>query len=248
MPDGTIVFASPGPGGMHDIVARAPDGATTTMLGGPEDDLPDTVADGAVLYHRAVTDGIEVRRHVAGVPDVRLATITSDAAGANAVRCAGDRTSPCVVEEVQGSHARYLRFDPVTGARGDEIYRAPLTGRFMRSMSLSPDGATLALVDGSSTVTMVELDGGAVSRHDTGPGTELQSVTWASDGDSVLVTAIGGGRHLFNVFRMTPDGASRNVLDSNFRWFWRAQESPDGKRVAIQGRDILLDIWLAEGL
>ena len=241
-----VVAAAAGDGG-HDVVAVAVDGTVTTLVGGPGDDLPDTVVDGAVLYHRAVGATTELWRHG---PDGerRLAEVTSAAAAANLVRCAGDRTRPCVLEELRGSALHYLLIDPGTGARGPEVYRAPLTGRFLRSHALSPDGQTLAVVDGASAVTTVAVATGATTRHELRPGAEAQSIAWAADGASLLVTAFSGGDELFNLIRLGLDGRRRTAASSNYRWFWRAHEAPTGDAVAVQARDLELDIWLVEGL
>jgi hypothetical protein len=162
------------------------------------------------------------------------------------VRCAGDRIAPCVIEDVVGSDARYRRFDPVTGAIGDVWYRAPLTGRYLRGMALSPDGTRLALVDGGSAATIVDAEG-ATSRLDAGAGTELDSVAWAHDGVSLLVTGLGGGPRLFRLLRLAPGATPVLVDDSSQRSPWRAEEAPDGARLAIQGHDLVLDLWLVDG-
>ena len=253
-PAGGIVFAIASAAGDHDVVERAADGTVRALVGGPADDLPDTIVDGAVLYHRGTAAALEVWRHDpgdGGAPgrDLHLTTITSDAAAANVVRCAGDRTAPCVIEEVQGDEAIYSRFDPATGARGDVVHRSRLTTRFNRSMAVSPDGAHLALVDNTSTVTTIALGGGQVTQREVRRGAELQSVTWSADGTRMWITAFGGGRKLFNLFRLDRDETRASVEeDDDIRWFWRPQESPDGKQIAIQGRDIVLDIWLVDGL
>jgi hypothetical protein len=254
-PGGGVVFAVPAAAGGHDVVERAGDGTVRTLVAGAADDLPDTVVDGAVLFHRGSAASLEIWRHDSPSvehPDGRnlhLTTITSDAAAANVVRCAGDRTTPCVLEEVMGDEAVYSRFDPSTGARGDIVYRTRLTGRFSRNMALSPDGAVLALVDGSSVLTTVALEGGAVIQREIRRAAELQSVSWTRDGAAIWITAFGGGRHLFNLMRLPRDGTkAESEEEDDTRWLWRAQESPDGTQIALQGRDILLDAWLLEGL
>jgi hypothetical protein len=141
----------------------------------------------------------------------------------------------------------YRRFDVVTGARGEELYHAAAE-RFVRSMAVSPDGATLAVVDGSNVVTLVALAGGRVSQEAIAPSARATSVSWARDGASVLVSVLDGGDDLASVIRLVPGGARQLILHGNHLVYGRVHEVPVGDAVAVQMRELALDAWLVEGL
>jgi hypothetical protein len=90
------------------------------------------------------------------------------------------------------------------------------------------------------------LAGGAATARDLGANVEPRAIAWAADGASVLVSANGGGDELFNVYRVAGGAAPRAILESDHRRFFRAAESPDGRRLAVHVRDLALDLWLLE--
>jgi hypothetical protein len=233
--DGRLVHATDG-----NVVASVPFGASTVLTAGS----PDAVAGDAVVYHR----GTAIRSvAVAGGGDRALAELAAAGAG-DVVRCAGDRAPPCVIAEVDHTGVRYVRFDPATGARGGELHRVPQGQRLTRSMAVSPDGATLAVVDGSPAVTLIALDGGRAEREQLAPSTEAVEVSWSHDGASLLVSVLGGGDARASVIRLWRSGRRQLLLHSDQIWYDRVREAPGGSYVAIQTRELTLDAWLIEGL
>jgi hypothetical protein len=236
--DGNVVASLPF-GGATVLSAGVPLGAATVLAAG----RPDAVAGDAVVYHR----GTSVRRvAVAGSDDRALADVAVDPGG-DAVRCAGDREPPCVIAATDRTGVRYLRFDPATGARGDELYRAAPGQRLARSIAVSPDGATLAVVDGSSVVTLIARDG-SVRRESLARSAEAIGVSWSHDGASLLIGMLGGGDDRTSVIRLWPGGEHHVLLHGDHVRYDRVREAPGGEYTALQTREVALDAWLIEGL
>jgi hypothetical protein len=78
------------------------------------------------------------------------------------------------------------------------------------------------------------------------PGADLQSVSWSADGRELLVTCLGWRGHLFAALRVSLSGAVEPIEISNQRWYWRAQESLDGKRVALVAADFATDLGMMD--
>jgi len=177
-----------------------------------------------------------------------LTTVAADAAGNNLIRCAGDRGPPCALERVQSGRVAWTEIDPTTGAAGAQLHEAPLSGRFGRSAALSPDGQTLAVVDGGDAVAFVER-GHPARTVSVGRGAELYSVAFAHDGRSVLVTALGHKGYIFNLIRVALDGTVDDTLDNQWEHFYfRASESRDGRRLAVDTQEFMLAIWRIDGI
>jgi serine/threonine-protein kinase len=233
--EGRLVHAADG-----EVVVRPADEPATPLAAGS----PDTVVGGRVIYHR----GTAIRAvNVAGGGDRALAELAAAPSG-DLVRCAGDRAPPCVIAELDRQAVRYRRFDPETGALGDEVYRAALGQRFARAMAVSPDGATLAVVDGSSTVTLVALGGGRVDGEALPHGAAAVEVSWSCDGASLLVSVLDGGEDRASVIRLWPRGARQLLLHSDQVRYGRVHETLVDRAVAIETREVAFDAWLIDGL
>ena len=156
-----------------------------------------------------------------------------------------------MLAQVEPTGVRYLRFDPVTGARGDELLRAGGGRRSIHAMAVAPDGGTLAVVDGSNVVTLVGLGGGraggSIDRERLAPSAKAVAVSWSRDGASLLVSALAGGDDRASVIRLWPGGSRQLLLHSDRIRYGRVHEAPVGDGVAIETRELALDAWLIDG-
>jgi hypothetical protein len=166
----------------------------------------------------------------------------------NPIRCAGERAKPCVIEQVVGDQARYSQLWPMSG----EIAKHPIAEvaigpRQHRNHAVSPDGETLALVDGRAVVRLVELDTGKPRDLVVGGGIEIQSVSWSRDGRAVFVTGILYRGHNFAALRVGLDGEVTPIELGWDLWCWRIHEHRDG-RLATIGLQLQFDVAMLEGL
>jgi hypothetical protein len=224
-----------------DVVIHQPRSPATALAAGS----PDTLIGDMVIYHR----GPAIRAvGVDGDGDRKLIELAAAPPDGDLVRCAGERASPCVIAEIDRTAARYRRFDPITAAVGDEVHRTALGPRFVHGMAVSPDGSTLAVVDGASAVTLVALGGGRTARESLARSAEAVAVSWSRDGASLFVAVLAGGDDRASVIRLWPGGQRQLLLHSDQLRYGRAHEAPLGNRVAVQTRELALDAWLIEGL
>jgi protein kinase-like protein len=230
--DGRLVHAAD-----RELVVRAPRGPAHVLVAG--DAVPESIVGDAVVYNR---DGALRRVTIAGGDDRPLVGLRRPAP----VRCAGDRAQPCVLAEPAVDGVHYVRFDPAIGELGEELYHAP-SGRFARAVAVSPDGARLAIADGTNVVTVVTLAGGS-ARESLAPSARVVNVSWARDGGSLLVSVLDGGDDRASVFRLVPGGPRQLLLHANHLVYGRICEAPAGDAVALQTRELALDAWLVEGL
>ncbi len=236
-------------GGNLDIVAHPPGDPPALWMSGADDEMPDTLVDGAVIFQRgAGRTSMGLWRSSAPGDARLLAEVPAAGMAANAVRCAGDRRPPCVLETVDRGQVRYALFDAASGARGHEIAAIPARGYYMRSMAVSPDGRTLAVVRGGDSIALFDIDGGARRELAVAGLSDLQSVSWSADGRDLLVSAFGWRGRLFAALRVALDGTVRPIETSQQRWYWRPQESLDGTRVATVAVDFAIDLAMLDGL
>jgi serine/threonine-protein kinase len=191
-------------------------------------DTPDSVVDDGVVIQRVAGDALEVRHATAeGAVGPVLATVARRGAAANVTRCAGDRTLPCVIEVPDTRVVRYRLLDPTTGP-GRVIAEVPRGNYFLRSHAVSPDGATLAIVDGTADVHLVSMADGARRELPIGSGVMPQSAVWSADGTELLVTAINFRGNSFAAIAVALDGTIRTIGADDALWRWRLQPGPGG--------------------
>jgi serine/threonine protein kinase len=238
--------------GNFDIVAHPPGEPPALWMSGEGDEMPDTLVDGALLFQRRPGQGgdgtVDLWRSSAPGDAERMTSVPAAGMAANALRCAGDRRAPCVIEEVEGGQARYALFDPVRGARGRAIASVPARGHYQRNMALAPDGETLAVVTGGGAVALFDVASGSRRDLTVAGMSALQSVSWSTDGRQLLVTGVGWRGHLFAALRVGLDGSVTPIEASHDRWYWRPQESPDGSSVALVATDFAIDLAVLEGI
>ncbi len=114
---------------------------------------------------------------------------------------------------------------PTREAGGPTYRQATFTGR-AAAPALSPDGRSIAYVDGDSSLFVQDIAGGHPLR--ILQGTRIVHVEWSPDGSELLVTHFGLDSTLPRVFVVSRlGGPPRQLPGGGFaRW------SPDGARVA----------------
>jgi hypothetical protein len=258
--DGRVVFAAGEPGKLR--VARARPGRDLEYWPGTKegDEVPHSVVGDSVIVHRIDAKAAKDRRVVIERIGPRgeraeLARIHADTAG-TPVRCAGDRSAPCVISEQRGNQVAFRELDPERGALGDVIHQRPVGERYKCDLALSLDGARLAIVEGQSEVTLFDRATSTSKSWVASPDAALQSVGFSAGGD-LWATSIGFRGRMFGLMEFPRDdkGGVKKTASSRgrpgedvLRWFWRPSPSPDGARVAVTVREFRLHIAQLTGL
>jgi predicted Ser/Thr protein kinase len=257
--DARVVFLAGEPGDER-VVRGAPGEVPVPWPGTLAGDVPDTLVDDGVIVHRidaaartvaiALVDRAGARKELARLPLDKI-----DASG-TPVRCAGDRTAPCLLEERTGGEVSYVRFDPATGALGDRVHARGVREPAQRSAALSPDGTQLAIVDGGDQVTVIDVATLEPRLLPAGAGAELRSLAFDAAGNLWVTGAAYRGR-LFGVLKFDRLASGRmstmalgegGLRGDALRMAWRPSVSPDGKRVALSTRELRPELWRADGL
>ncbi len=255
--DGHLVFAL----GEPAQVVRAVPGRGAEPWPGSRAwvDIPDTVDGDSVIAHRrepAPPGEVVVERIDPAGRRTELARLPGDRAADTPVRCAGDRAPPCVLQEITGGNVRWVEIDPVTGARGRVLHSRGLGDRGPRDAALSVDGKTLAIVEGTSEVIVVDPAAGTARSYPAGGDAALVSATFGPTGD-IWATSVGFHGHRFGVmvFEVRPRSneywaaASRGSPSQlALSAAWRPTVSPDGSQLAIAVREHHTRIVRVQGL
>jgi len=134
--------------------------------------------------------------------------------------------------------------------RGLASQRAVQVGHFSRAMSLSPDGATVAL-GGVSRICLVDYRTGAIRQRLFGHGQEITGVTFSPDGGTLASCSMDGTIKLWNLrtmqevctipFDVKPAlGKELGVQGVSF--------APDGNSLWAFSRSGILKFWRAATL
>jgi len=154
----------------------------------------------------------------------------------------------CLLSRIEGDELVFERFDPSAPHPTPEpALRLPRPASY-HDWDLTDDGATLALVEGGTDVTILELDHPDERRvlapFQTG---RLLSVVW--DGDrSVIVAALHVDGDRYSIHRITLDGAATTMLRSTHTYFAHPVPSDDGARLVFAQQNYDIDVWRLEGL
>jgi len=224
-------------------------------------DIPDTVAGDSVIAHRVEPSApppgeVVVERIDPAGGRTELARLPGDRAADAPVRCAGDRAPPCVLQEITGGDVCWVEIDPATGARGRVLHSRGLGDRGQRDAAPSAAGKTLAIVEGTSEVIVVDPAAGTARSVAAGGDAALTSATFGSTGD-LWATSDGFHGHRFGVmeFELRPRSgeywmaASRGSLSQlALSAVWRPTVSPDGSQLAIAVREHHTRIVRVQGL
>jgi predicted Ser/Thr protein kinase len=255
--DGHLVFARGEPA---QVVRAVPGRGAEPWPGSRAGvDIPDTVAgDSVIAHHRepAPPGEVVVERIDPDGRRTELARLPGDRAADTPVRCAGDRAPPCMLMEITGGDVRWVEIDPATGARGRVLHSRGLGDRGQRDAALSADGKTLAIVEGTPEVIVVDPAAGTARSYPAAGDAALVSAAFGPTGD-IWATSEGFRGHRFGVmvFEVRPRtgeywmAASRGSLyQLALSAPWRPTVSPDGSQIAIAVRERHTRIVRLQGL
>jgi len=247
--DGRLVFAA----GTPPRIVRAEPGTSYEPWPGTEAgrEIPDTVVGDSVIAHRLdpaapVDQRTVVERIDADGKKHELVRLHADRAPATPVRCAGDRAAPCLLYALTGSLATWTEIDPETGQRGRLMHTRGGGAPKPRDAVMSPDGTIFAIVEGTAELTA--YDRGTVTSHSyrATDDTAFDSLGFSPTGD-VWATSRGFRGRRFGLVSFkkskskstyfSPSGKGSAYRDA-LRRFTRPRVSPDGKRVAVEVREL----------
>jgi WD40 repeat protein len=158
------------------------------------------------------------------------------------VQCANAPLNFCLYSVAKGDDMETFRFDVKNGKSSYPSQVDPGC-----NWSLSPDGSQRAIVCPSLKETIrfrSTLTGKMRDLRVTGRN-ELDSITWATDGKSLLVagkTPEGGSALL----RITLDGKASVLLRSTTTEILGAIPSPDGRSLALAEKSVYNNVWQIE--
>jgi hypothetical protein len=164
----------------------------------------------------------------------------------DAVRCAARAPSHCVLGSLRDHATQLASLDLATGHAG-----APF---FVKSKGLSfavsPDGKRVAVVDNSPLLTLVDIATGqarSITVTPSGPNTLLQSVEFASDGQTLLLSGMGfPGANSYALIAVGLDGRGTVLRATRSTWMFGPSVSPDGRHLAFESISHDSDVWLLE--
>jgi photosystem II stability/assembly factor-like uncharacterized protein len=152
---------------------------------------------------------------------------------------------------------RWTELDPITGARGRVLHERPVGEASTRDAALSPDGALLAIVDGTNEITVIDVATGTSEKpREVGDGAAMQSLGFAASGE-LWATSLGFRGQLFGLMSFTryPEpkphfgpARDRGPSRDSMRHYLRPSPSPDGSRVAVSVRELHIDVWRVDGM
>ena len=254
--DNRVVFATGEPGKERIVRASVKEGLEPWPNTTAGVELPDAVVGDDVITHRADKSEVVIERidakgvhtELRRVPAMALTTF---------VRCAGERAAPCVLERIEDNQVSWTKMDPTDGALGKTYHRRPIRERHMRSVALTPDGKTLAIVEGGSEIHLVSTVDDSLRTIQTTDADALQSIAFAANSD-LWTSSIGYRGRLFGLAKYGWSENSSRVFDSTMlylsdrhaalRWFWRPTPSPDGSQLAVVVREFHIEVSRIDGL
>jgi serine/threonine-protein kinase len=250
-PDGALVFALDDQAGVSRVVRVVPGGLPETWPGLTGGERPNAVLGDAVIVHR--TEGADTVIERVTARGTRKELHRMPAVDARyVVRCAGEREKPCFIEEAGTREVTWRLFYPSSGEVGRLLHKRLRREVNMQTAALSPDGKTLAIVEGTSELLLVDVETTSVRTIDVGLGAELQTVAFEGDG-SLWATSMGYRGQFFALLRFPRlrdhlSTEATDVVHGPSRFFWRPTPSPDGKRLALGLIDFHLVIWHLAGV
>ena len=160
------------------------------------------------------------------------------------ILCARPSSHVCALAEATDDQRELIitELDPLKG-RGQTLTRFALdpkdSGWFV---DLSPDGSRIAAIRGpSGPIYILPLSGRATEAQLRVKGwSNLRSLNWAADGNSLFVGAGGDG----TILHVDLDG-NATVLQKN-AFLFGVKASPDGRHLAIPEHTMDRNLWLLE--
>lgn len=251
--DGRLVFSLSDKDGSY-VVSAVPGGTPERWPGLTGGEIPNSVVGDDVIIHRIdkAKDELVIERVTAKGARTEVRRAPDDEDARYLVRCAGDRTSPCFFEETTAGYVTWRTFSPHTGEVGGVLHKRLRRERHMQTAALSVDGKTLAIVEGTSELLLVDVATESVRTIDVADGAELQTVGFADDG-SLWATAMGFRGNFFALLRFSASGGQviagpTSLQQGSLRFFWRPSPSPHSKHVAVKLIDFTLEITRLTGV
>jgi eukaryotic-like serine/threonine-protein kinase len=165
------------------------------------------------------------------------------------VKCPRKRGRSCVLSQKEGKDLVFYVLDPVR-VKGKQLGKiAVSTSGTLSGWSISPDGSRIAVVDqfkyrrGIEVMTLRDQVWHEISVQ---PGWgDLQSISWAADGNSFFVTSWEPDS--YNLLHVTPSGKVQPLLRNGHRqWMIDPLPSPNGKYLAYTAQTTDSNIWMIE--
>jgi hypothetical protein len=168
--------------------------------------------------------------------------------GPPAFRCPSKSGALCVLSEVDSHELVFYSFAPAPNGARTERFRIRVDDPNSVAWDLSPDGTRVAYAQiegGSVSIHERELDTKTVRDILLKGMTDLSTLSWAADGNSLFATtfAVTGS----SLLHITRDGKYR-VLYKGAKEVEGARPSPDGRYLAFGDVVSASNIWLIEGL
>ena len=194
--------------------------------------------EGDVLLHLSSGDIYRIDPG-SGAPERILQGAFTDLECARGGRCLAGRT--------EGAQYVLSEIDLIAGA-ATELIRVTRGATFGK-WSLSPDGATVAIVhNDDNRIRLVELATGVETAIEVVGWTSFEYIDWSADGSGLLVNARGSTIGRYSVLlRVDLDGKAHLLRQAPNEWHVRPIASPDGKRLAFSRMPFHGNAWLVTG-
>ena len=161
-------------------------------------------------------------------------------------QCARLPSTTCILAERTEDRNQVVitQFDPLRG-RGPQLAKFDVDAAEKINGRLSGDGCCFALLTGLEGPIRVISLRGRPERNIATPGANAkQFIRWSANGNGWYVTnRVKGGMDLYFV---DTAGHSRKLWHNDGYFPPIAMESPDGRRIAIQGSTLENNLWLME--
>jgi len=185
---------------------------------------------------RVATDGGETRPFSAGGTEPVVSKCDAR------YRCAaGQRV--CVTSETAGGETTWWSWDVHSARRSDVIHRHP---RAILDWDLSPDGSTVAFGANDDRLRRIDVAAKKVTETLLSPGGILQFLSFLPDGRQMIATGIGFPTGTYALLRIDGNGHTEPLATSDSEWMGWAAVSRDGRRVAIDRKSFVTEVWMLE--
>ena len=160
--------------------------------------------------------------------------------------CARLPSTLCVLAERTEDRRQVIlnELDPLQG-RGAELLRFDLDPNDDWSGRISPEGSRFAVIAGpAAPIRVLSLRGQSEQIIPTKSWNAKQLLRWSANGKGFFITnAIKGGSQLLH---MDMRGNATILWENDGGYYPWGLQSPDGKRLAVQGSSLDNNIWLME--
>jgi eukaryotic-like serine/threonine-protein kinase len=147
--------------------------------------------------------------------------------------CPARPSGSCVYSHREQGDLVFQELDPLHGL-GKELARAKGNSNW----SISPEGTRIAVLSGNGP-RILDLRNGAA--QDVGVRLGFYSVTWAADGNALLVSTG------YRIVRIELDGKTRVLLDrGRDQRLYSTWASPDGRYLAFSQQTFEANMWLLQ--